>query len=298
MHRERFSAGGLIAVGASLALLAAGAALAWKFDFAGRVRGSSVAPLTSESEQPAYLVLDSLPPVSTSTKDQLPELILAAFRMGRLYAAEKWPVQNDSKLVFASPTVSGKPETIACGSQSYPYCGLYLVTPTSTSLVAWGDALTGFKSVERVPDADHAVLLQSWSFLNYSIIERKELNLKTGAIVPLLALELDVSDEFAELQASGQGRNATLLITGESQQSRLIPKTLIIRDEKDKTRFSLPSGDVQRLAEASLSGERKPPVAVEPSKDDVDSGQINLLLFGVPYELDIKAYKLTVLTSN
>ena len=184
----------------------------------------------------------------------------------------------------------GKPEKPVCGSRDYPYCGLYLVTPTSTSLVAWGEELTGFKSVEGVPDADHAVLLRSWSFLNYSIIERIGLDLKTGEMVPLLTLELDVSDESAELQASGQGRNASLLITGGSEKSRLVPTALLVKDEKGKTRFSLSQDDVLRLAEAARSGERKPPVAVQPSKEDVTSGQINLLLFGLPYELDLKSY--------
>ncbi len=298
MTSERFSIGGLIAVGASLALIAAGAALAWKFNPAGSLSGPRNGMAIAENEQPAYLVLDSLPPVSTSTKEQLPELLLAAFRMGRLYAAEEWPVLNDEKLVFASPTVSGKPEKPVCGSRDYPYCGLYLVTPTSTSLVAWGEELTGFKSVEGVPDADHAVLLRSWSFLNYSIIERIGLDLKTGEMVPLLTLELDVSDESAELQASGQGRNASLLITGGSEKSRLVPTALLVKDEKGKTRFSLSQDDVLRLAEAARSGERKPPVAVQPSKEDVTSGQINLLLFGLPYELDLKSYKLTALTSR
>lgn len=286
---------------ASVILIAIGAALAWRFDAWSNFRRIwNIAPTAIGESGKEYLVQSSLPEVTTSTKDNIPELLLGAFQSGRLFEAGSWeiPGRTDAKLVFASPTASGKQESLACGFMGHPYCGLYVVTPTTTSLAAWGDALTGFSAIERFSDANHVIIGLAWSFWNYSNVVHKQINLTTGESVPLVSMELDITDTSAELQVSSRGRFLALKILGELDKSRLLPVSVTVNDEEDHTVYAMPANEVKRLSAAAAAGEsRVQPILILPSERDLDSAKIHVQLYGISYELDMDAAKLTALSS-
>lgn len=294
--RERFSRGGLAAISFSLILIALGAFLAWKMGLMARARNLwNTAPVSEQPFGKAYLLQSTLPGAASSAKSEVAELLLAGFRAGRLYTAGEWPVprREGTRMVLAAPTQTGEAEPLRCGFIGHKFCGLYLVTPTSTALAAWGDALTGLSAVERFTDPTHVVLTLAWTFFDYTTMEHSQLNLQTGELIPLLKLELDVTDDSAELQVSGQGTELALYINGELEKSRLVPKKITLQDSAGRTLYLLPAHEVEQLAEASRSNAVAPaPALILPSNNDVESQRVRLLLFGRPFELDIKSARL------
>jgi hypothetical protein len=238
---------------------------------------------------------------TSSTKAQIANVLENAFSDHKLFEAADWPIpkREGYRLVLATPTVTGVAEQFICGGFfGYPGCGLYLTTATSSRLIAWGESLTGFHDVEDFPDADHVQIGFTWSFLNYSSIAHQLLNLRTGAMVPLMNVEVDLTDTSANMLVTGHGNILMLFVSGQRVNGGISPQEVTLKDADDRVIYQMPKAEVEKLVSiAQKSVDHAPPLVLSPGKDDVSSEVLHVQLFGVAYQLDLKAKSLKPLVS-
>jgi hypothetical protein len=252
------------------------------------------------SDSKTYLRPDELNAVS-STKEQMAGALERAFTDHRLYEAASWPVpkREGFHLVLATPTVSGKEEQFSCGGfYNYPYCGLYLTTATSSRLLTWGESLTGLQDIEDFPDAGHVQIGFAWSFMNFSSITHQLLDLQTGAMVPLMNVEIDLTDTSANMLVIAKGNILTLFVSGQRVSGGLSPQEIQLKDENDRVMYHMQKSEIDHLVTNVQKSVEKPgPLVLLPQKDDVMKDVLHVELFGIAYELDLKAKTLKPLVS-
>jgi hypothetical protein len=229
---------------------------------------------------------------TSSTTHDLASALLASFNRNELFAPLSWDVPGASgtKLVIASPTTDGKAQALECGGR-HPYCGLYLVTPTTTTLPVWGDDMTGFGGIIDFPDSDHARAGYAWSALNYLEVRQDVLDFKTGRVDELCRLEFDGGDQGMRLSVIVHGVPvAFLTVEGQLINGRLIPKSVRVTDASGKERSHLTDDVLLKLAMINTQGPVEVP-ALSPLRDYApnlpSNGTVDLELFGKPFQLDV-----------
>lgn len=245
----------------------------------------------NDKNRGALLLVSDLPNISSTTTGRIEDLLEAAFADRRLVMSSTYQIaRTENKLVFAAPSYSKEAEAIGgCGLSDNPYCGLYLVTPTSSRLIAFGSKLAGFEKVERFIDPQHAQFLTAWSLFNFTSIDRKQLNLETGEIIPMLIVEIDQDSQSASLNAIGNGRIATLMIEGSTERSRLIPERITIQDSNHRMLFALAEEDILELQHRVSADvdQRIMSIVLQPTDEDVIEEKLQVKLYGVPYIFDL-----------
>jgi len=249
--------------------------------------------LIPKQPQQPILTMAELPAFASTSTEAIRQMLDEAFVQGRLITAATYPIPNTSNaLVLAAPGFanSSKDATFGCDLQDNPYCGLYLKNSTGTHLVIFGSKLAGFIKVERFIDADHAQILTSWTLFNFTSTDRKQLNLQTGELIPLLITETDQDDRSATLNVSGYGDVLTVRMIGTSIGSRLTPDDVDIQDQTKRTIFKLSDKDVVSIQQKfENDADRKlRPIQVIPTDDDVVGKTLRVELYGVPFKLDLQ----------
>jgi hypothetical protein len=251
-----------------------------------------IAKTTTVPQTKTYLRISELP-AATSTKEVIVQALEKAFWDQKLYEAASWPIpqRDDERLVLATPTLTGKVGAFACGSFfQYPYCGLYIKTATTSRLIAWGESLAGFDNVEDIQDANHFRVGYSFTFLNYSSVAHKSLNLQTGEIVPLLNMEIDLVDTSASMLVTGLGHDLTLDVKGERLSDGLMPLEVSLKDASGHTVYQIPANEISQLkTSAGTNADNSIPLLLLPSKDDVSTEILHVKIYGVTYQLDLKS---------
>lgn len=285
MTKESFRPGGAFAVLIAAAVIVI-AGILYRNDIVPQADRTD--PLDEESA--VYLKEEELLKAAQAGDELIERQLKDAFDAGELFPIVTYDVpKTENKLVLAAPTKSGTDEFASCGVDGQAYCGLYLQTPTSSRLLMWGSALAGFESVSEFVDSNHAVVSSAWSLFNYTSIERKQLNLDNGELLPLLLLELDSMDNGAELLARGNGAYAKLVITGSYEQGRTYPSDIRIEDERGNSTFRMDKTEVAQFADAQRVSEQVlPSVFLEPQDDDIRTYAVRLRLFGMEYLFDVR----------
>jgi hypothetical protein len=233
---------------------------------------------------------------ATST-DRIREVLEKAFTEHQLLVAGSYPIpKTTNELVLAAPGFSSSTNQAisGCDLQENPYCGLYITGATGTRLVAFGPKLAGFSKVERFIDSGHAQILTSWTLYQFTSTDRKQLNLETGEIIPLLVTETDQDDRSATLNVSGSGVGLTVRMRGTTVASRLAPDGVDVINGEGKVVFTLPDSGIVPIQHAfeEDADRRLKPIHVLPTDDDVETNTLTVQFYGVPFKLDLKKHLL------
>lgn len=248
-----------------------------------------------------FLRTEDLSSDTDMTDEDIEKELLNAFGEGRLVEALMYdiPGTDGAELVFAAPA-TGEMDEVQCGLQGEGFCGLYVRSADEYRLVLWGSRLVGFAGVESFPDQDHAIIATAWTLYGFTSIERNQLNLETGEIVPKLLMELDISDTFAELQVRGYGDMLSLRIEGEMVGGELIPERIYLQDDNGQTISELDDETIATfvdLVQASPADDPLQALFVMPSDRDINERTIAISLYDVPYMLDLTTEALVPLQS-
>lgn len=227
--------------------------------------------------------------------DEIRNMLQTAFDEGRLYRVAGYdvPFEGVDQLVLATPIISEPNEPVNCDVRGHSYCGLYRTGTEGTRLLVWGSRMAGFSGVESYVEPHHAIIATAWSMLNFTSIERHQLDIQTGELVPKLLIEIDVGDNFAELQARGEGKYVSVYVSGTYDRGRLIPESLEIRDAEKNVRAALGSVELRELADiakadiAEGGDEIVKPIFALPSDEDIETRTLHVELYGRPYILDV-----------
>lgn len=272
----------------AVVLIAVGAVVGYALSHRMRQTPSaatSSAAAPQEDPNKTYLTLDAF---ASSTMQQAPGQLLEAFKKGSLLEAGSWdiPGENGAKLVAATPTLSGKREQIGCGD-THPLCGLYFVSPATTTLLVWGEPLRGFGGTHGFVDPDHARIWTAWSFQSYTVAEERALNVHDGSQASLDLLELDDNGPSSELTVT-RGSNKTIVDTvGKDEKGRNIPTAIAVSINGKKV-GSVAEDLLSHLATAAAAApERAQAIGIsETAFPDLQTGKMIITLYGKPFTLD------------
>jgi hypothetical protein len=244
--------------------------------------------LTTES----YATEDEFPDIKEVAPEDVEAALLKAFNEGKLLEtmSAEIPGSDGDVLVLAAPTKSGSGEVIDCGIRGHVYCGLYKKSATGNRLLLWGSRLAGFAGIERFIGTSHAIIGMAWNMLNFTSVERYQINLDNGELVPKLLIELDAGDDFGELTASGFGERISVRIHGSYDRGRVVPEKIGVWDTSDERLLSeLDAKTVSHFAQVVTEADDViSPIFVLPSDTDVESLMINIELYGERYVLDLE----------
>lgn len=250
-----------------------------------------------------YLLVSELPGISATTTDTIKTSLEEAFAQRRLVVVSEYEnKRNGDRVILAAPSfASGADSTGDCGLQENPYCGLFVVRANGeTKLAVFGSKLAGFSKVERFVDENHVQFLTTWSLLNFTSTDRKQLNLENSEILPLLVTETDQDDRFASMNVSGHGEVLTLEMTGTSVSTRLSPERIQLVNPSKQMMFSLPEEEIDIIRLAFQQDEKRKTKSIEvvPSDEDVINNSLRIDLYGIPYKLDLRARILKRITNS
>jgi len=302
MNRERLTLSGVLAISAAMAALGFIGVLVQRNGFGGLFFNWRTPQNVQTQRVDGFLVQDTLPSAST-TEEKLSQMLLAAFVSDTLFKAGTWDVPNREgvKLVVASPTTKGRAEQLECGFMRHPYCGLYLVTPTSTSLISWGSELTGFGGVVDFTDTNQPVLGFAWKFMNYMNVEQRVIDLGTGEGRTRVMIELDQDEQSSLLSVTGTGSGIELALESVRINGRTLPRSLIVTTAKGTYElYRMKAEELAALAKRSaestvdLKAIALNDFAVEVQK----TKELQLSLFNLPYLLNVDTGGLTKAASD
>lgn len=246
----------------------------------------------------AYLTVGELPKLTSTSTDQVRQMLEEAFIQDRLVVSSTYPIaRTTDQFILAAPSFSKtKSDMGNCGLQDNPYCGWYRVDTNGRHLVIFGSKIAGDSIVERFVDKTHAQIRTEWSLYNFTSIEYRQLNLDNGELLPLLALEVDQDDQSASVNISGSGIILKLEMTGRSESTRLVPDRVDLKDQSGRIVYSLPQKDIQKLQEqVSSDTDRKlKAIQIQSTNEDVASKTIHIALYGISYLLDLDKKILTL----
>ncbi|MFA5129505.1 MAG: hypothetical protein WC477_01140 [Patescibacteria group bacterium] len=251
--------------------------------------------------------VSDFPAVTATTTDQIRSELLDAFQRGQLHEISTFDVTGSKgdTLVLAAPEMNGAQNEIQCGLNDNPLCGLYLQSASGTSRVLiWGARLTGFNGVEGFPDSRHAIISLMWNLYHFTSIDREQLDLENGTLIPVLSIEQDVSDTDAEIRASGYGDIVTLRIHGNRVDGMILPSVITILNQSGQTVFTLDQKTTSRFDSIIQSVQKDHQqlltILVHPTDSDIKTRTLQLLLYGEPWVFDLQAktLKQTMSTVN
>jgi hypothetical protein len=253
---------------------------------ASRRATADIMPAVQPSADATYLRLDVF---ASSTLEQVPGALLEEFKKGTLLTAGEWEIPNKdgAKLVAATPTLTGKRESVGCG-ETHPLCGLYLVTPDQTTLVTWGAPLRGFGGIHGFSDTDHVRVWTAWSLMSYTNAEERIVDLRDGTSTSSVMMELDDNGPSAELTVTRGADKVVLTVEGETVQDKNKPAAIRVRKNQQKA-LSLDAKSIERLA--AVGAPRTEPVIglSEASFPDAQTEKMLIQLYGKSMVIDLKA---------
>ena len=236
---------------------------------------------------------------STSTDAQTRTQLQDAFTKKKL--AILWSAtlpDHQRRLVLAAPTLDGTIKSASC-QDAQAFCAFFIEDGASSRLLTRGSRIMGFQHLERFSDADHAIIAVKFSLLNYSSIERLSLDLKTGELVPLLVLEMDVDDQLTRLTASGYGDIVLLSIDSIRDQGRDFPTRVTVQTDDGKILSQIDQATIGHFADLQKKANNPlKSLTVEPSDTDVSTLKVSVSLFGESYLFDLKQKTLTPVRSS
>lgn len=297
MSKISFSKDGIIAFIISLLIIAG--AVYWFMNF-----GPKAVPDEQTGMPPrSYATEEEFPSIESASGEEVEHALIDAFNAGRLLEVVSFdiPDTDGDKLVLAAPTHSGNEEQVDCGIRSHRFCALYRKSSNGNQIVMWGSRLAGFAGVEKFVDSNHVIIGTAWTMLNFTSIERHQLNLENGELLPKLLIELDAGDDFGEMQVSGHEDYISLWIEGHYETGRMIPERIVVRNADDHNEIyqEVDRDTVLRLVNIVGDSEEKiQPIFVLPSDKDVESLIIHIELYGVPYEFDLREREIRPLMSE
>jgi hypothetical protein len=280
MSKISFSRDGIIAFIVSLLIIAG--AVYWFMNF-----GPKADTIEQVNEPPrTYATEEDFPSIDSASGDEIERALIDAFNDGRLLEVVSFdiPDTNGDVLVLAVPTHSGNEEQVDCGIRGHRFCALYRKSSNGNQI-----------------DSDHVIIGSAWSMMGFTSIERHQLNLENGELLPKLLIELDVGDDFSEMQVSGHEDYISLWLEGYYETGRMIPVSIIVRDADDHDEIyqTLSRDTVYQLAKIALESEEEvKPIFVLPSDEDVESLIIHIELYGEPYVFDLNKKELRAFVSD
>ena len=295
--KERFTKTGiLVTLGAVFLIAVCG----WVF-----LKGKTAKQMTHVQTQQKqaevkHMTVSDFPVLTSTSTQEVQRALLKAFSQGSLREIEKddIPGGKGDVLVLAAPFMEGNASgTTECGLQENPLCGLY-VRPAKgdARLLLWGSRLTGYTGIESFPDANHAIVGMMWNLYDFTSIDRSQLDLQNGDLVPKLSIEQDVGDTGVDIRVSGYGDIVTLSIVGKRSLGMIFPTSVLVKNQSGAVIQKLNSQDVQRfqasMQEALTKKNYLESVLLLPTADDVQTLTLHMALYGEPYVLDLKAKKL------
>jgi len=286
MQTNAFTKDGIVAIIASLLIIAG--AIYWFMNF-----GPSADRIERQNETPiGYATEDEFPDANVASGEEIERALVDAFKAGRLLEilSIDIPDTNGDALVLAAPTLSGAEEAVDCGIRSHKFCALFRKSPDDDRILLWGNKLAGFAGVERFIDSNHVIIATAWSMLNFTSIERQELNLENGELLPKLLIELDEGDDFGEMQIRGHGDDVSLWIEGSYDRGRVVPERIVVRNaaNHDEIYQEMDREAVAHFAESVAASEEPiQPIFVLPSDTDMETLIISIELYGEPYAFDL-----------
>lgn len=274
---------------ASLLVIAGG--VYWFWAFGAR---------SEHAPEPVLSVADEKPDQTTYAKESdfldlrgenLSSALIAAFDRSELIEGmrEDIPGANGDALVLAAPSRNGKKETLLCDLNGHRFCSLFRTSASGTRLLVYGNRLAGFTGVERFPDAAHAVIATNWNLYNFSSIDRKQLNLENGELLPLLTIEMDKDRDSSSLRVSGYGGILNLTIHGASKALNLHPVGIELQDETEgKILWTMGAADLAEInQELDATEETIDAILVMPTDQDIESESLHVNLYGRPHLIDL-----------
>lgn len=248
-------------------------------------------PEQQKAAHKALLMISDLPKINSTTTEQVKEMLEEAFTQNKLVISSTYQIaRTENSLVLAAPSFSKDVDEMGtCDLNDNPYCGLFEVTATSSRLVMFGSKLTGFQKVERFIDAQHAQILTSWSLFNFTSIDRKQLNLETGELLPLLITETDQDSQSASINIIGDGRVVMLVVEGSTVKSRLVPERVTLQDSNHLILSTLSSDEIHELQTnvTSDADQRVMTIVIHPTDNDVINKSLLVDLCGVTYKIEL-----------
>jgi hypothetical protein len=216
-----------------------------------------------------------------------------AFSDERLLTLRSYDLHDGRSLVLATPVMTGDGEGggISCHFLEHAFCSLFLLTPENDPrLLLWGDDLNGISDIESDDSSGQTVLSSSWSFYNYTEVALRELDLATGALSPIIVMELDMDHDFAHLQVNGSAGYLSLIVNGRTEKGRFLPDDISMYDASGTVLQAVDESVIMKIHEyARTSADIVTPVFLRPNRDRITRGMIDLELFGKPYDIDLAA---------
>ena len=244
-----------------------------------------------EGEDMDILLYADLP----EDEDERAEALLQAFKDKRLLEIEQYSIpESDSVIVLASVVLSADVDTVRCGLQDNGVCSLFYRSGDGEDqrLILTGSDMIGFVGIESFLDDHTVIVATSWSLYEYTSIVRKSVDLETGEIEDLLAFDIDQSMEFAEMTITGPDLYFTVTILGDRQDGQLIPNDIVLTkgiERKLIQQMSVAELNVIGESLIELSDEdRVSALFVYPKDTDIETMEIAIDLFGIPYLIDLR----------
>lgn len=249
-------------------------------------------PVFQRAQPSSYVTVREIEAGSGTSTQRVREMLEDAFNQNKLVVSSTYRIgRTDESFVLAAPSFSSAMSDMGgCGLQDNPYCALFRVQGSSGRIVALGSKIFGFKKVERFVDDTHAQILTEWSLYNFTSIERQQLNLENGEIVPMLAIEVNQDSTGATVNISGDGQAMTLVVEGTTVSSRLSPDRVQLRSADDRELVSLSDANIQEMRDRLMQDpdRRLVPISIHTNDDDVTEKKVELDLYGIRYRLDLK----------